>query len=158
VEEIRLAMSASSYAGNALACRAGLSTIQYIQRGSLLEDCTEKGKLLLRSFRQYVEEYPGILRFADGLGLLIGIHTQSAKVAFELAREMTREGVLVIPAFGNTSVLVVEPPLVISFQQIRTVADAFANACAKVSPALIGSPPAPHRANPGVAMTNDPSQ
>jgi acetylornithine/succinyldiaminopimelate/putrescine aminotransferase len=128
-------MSASSYAGNVLACRAGLSTIQYIQRGSLLEDCTEKGKLLLRSFRDYVTEYPNILQFADGLGLLIGIHTHSAKVAFELAREMTREGVLVVPAFGNPSVLVVEPPLVISFQQVRKVADVFAGACAKVSQA-----------------------
>jgi len=128
-------MSASSYAGNVLACRAGLTTIQYIQRDSLLEDCTEKGKLLLQSFRDYVSEYPDILRFANGLGLLIGIHTYSAKVAFELAREMTREGVLVIPAFGNSSVLIVEPPLVISFQQVRTVADVFANACAKVSQA-----------------------
>jgi acetylornithine/succinyldiaminopimelate/putrescine aminotransferase len=126
-------MSASSYAGNVLACRAGLSTIQYIQQGSLLEDCAEKGKLLLRSFREYVAEYPGILRSADGLGLLIGIHTQGAKVAFELAREMIQQGVLVVPAFGNSSVLVVEPPLVISFQQVRMVADAFAEACTKVS-------------------------
>ncbi len=130
---LSFSMSASSYAGNVLACRAGLSTIQYIQQGSLLEDCAEKGKLLLRSFREYVAEYPGILRSADGLGLLIGIHTQGAKVAFELAREMIQQGVLVVPAFGNSSVLVVEPPLVISFQQVRMVADAFAEACTKVS-------------------------
>lgn len=128
-------MSASSYAGNVLACRAALSTIQFIQQETLLEDCIEKGKLLLQAFRDTVTEYPGILQFADGLGLLIGIHTLNPKVAFELAREMTREGILVVPAFGNPSVLIVEPPLVISFQQVRTVADAFADACAKVSSA-----------------------
>ena len=126
-------MSASSYAGNVLACRVGISTIRYIRQGSLLEDCTEKGKMLLHSFREYVEEYPDILLSADGLGLLIGIETQSGKVALELTQEMVRQGVLVLPAFGNSSVLMVEPPLVISFQQIRAVADSFAAACAKVS-------------------------
>jgi putrescine aminotransferase len=126
-------MSASSYAGNVLACRAGLSTIQYIQQGSLLQDCAEKGRMLLRSFRECVEEYPDILRSANGLGLLIGIETQSGKMAFKLAQEMIRQGILMIPAFGNSSVLMAEPPLVISYQQIRTVTDSFAAACAKVS-------------------------
>ena len=129
---LSFSMSASSYAGNVLACRAGLSTIRYIQQGSLLEDCAEKGRMLLRSFREYVGEYPDILRSANGLGLLIGIETQSGKAAFELAQEMIRQGVLMIPAFGKSSVLMVEPPLVISFQQIRTVADSFAAACSKV--------------------------
>lgn len=126
-------MSASSFAGNVLACRAGLSTIRYIQRGSLLADCAEKGKMLLRSFRDYVGEYPNILRSADGLGLLIGIKTQSGKIALELAKEMIRQGIIVVPAFGNSSVLMVEPPLVISFQQIRAVVDSFAAACVNVS-------------------------
>jgi putrescine aminotransferase len=131
-------MSASSFAGNILACRAGLSTIQYIQRGSLLADCAEKGEMLLRSFRDYVSEYPNILRSADGLGLLIGIETQSGKIALELAKEMIRQGIIVVPAFGNSSVLMVEPPLVISFQQIRAVVDSFASACVNVSGTLKG--------------------
>jgi putrescine aminotransferase len=126
-------MSASSFAGNVLVCRAGLSTIEYIQRGRLLEDCVEKGKLLLRSFSDYVKEYPEILRSAKGLGLLIGIETQGGKIALELAQAMIRRGVLVVPAFGNSSVLMVEPPLVISFQQVRAVVDVFAEACAEVS-------------------------
>jgi putrescine aminotransferase len=131
-------MSASSYAGNVLACRAGLSTIEYIRQGSLLEDCTEKGKLLLRSLRQCVGEYPDVLRSANGLGLLIGIQTQGGKIALELAQEMIGQGVLVVPAFGNSSVLMVEPPLIITFQQIRTVADSFAAACEQVSRAEQG--------------------
>jgi len=126
-------MSASSYAGNVLACRAGLSTIKYIREGSLLEDCADKGKVLLRAFREYVGEYPDILRSVNGLGLLIGIETRGGRLALELAKEMNRQGVLVMPAFGNSSVLMVEPPLVISYQQIRMVVDSFGSACAKVS-------------------------
>ena len=130
---LSFSMSASSYAGNVLACRAGLSTIRYIQESNLLAECDEKGKMLLRSFRDYVGEYPNILRSANGLGLLIGIETQSGKIALELAKEMIRQGVIMVPAFGNSSVLMVEPPLVISFNQIRAIVDAFAAACAKVN-------------------------
>jgi len=130
---LSFSMSASSYAGNVLACRACISTIRYIQQGSLLKDCVEKGKMLLRSFEECVVEYPDILRSAKGLGFLIGVETESGKIALEFAQEMIRQGVLMVPAFGNPSVLMVEPPLVISFQQIRTVADLFKEACEKVS-------------------------
>ncbi|MHC4324793.1 MAG: aspartate aminotransferase family protein [Planctomycetota bacterium] len=133
---LSFSMSASSYAGNVLACRAGISTIRYIRQGSLLADCVEKGKMLLRSFRECIEQYPDILRSANGLGLLIGIETQSGKIALELIKEMIRQGIIVVPAFGNSSVLMVEPPLVISFQQIRAVVDSFATACVNVNEAL----------------------
>jgi putrescine aminotransferase len=126
-------MSASSYGGNVLACRVGLSTIRYIQEGNLLADCEEKGKMLLRSLRDYVSEYPNILKSVEGLGLLIGIETKSGKVALDLAKEMIRRGIIVVPAFGNSSVLMVEPPLVISLQQIRGVVDSFAAACVNLN-------------------------
>ncbi len=126
-------MSASSYAGNVLACRAGLSTVDFITQNGLLEDTAAKGRLLLRSFSDNVAHYPDILKSAAGVGLLIGIETKNGRVALELAREMIRLGILMVPAFGNSSVLMVEPPLVISFEQIRTVADSFAAACEKVS-------------------------
>ena len=130
---LSFSMSASSYAGNVLACRAGLSTIRYIRESNLLAECEEKGKMLLRSFRDYVGEYTNILRSANGLGLLIGIETQSGKIALELAKEMIRQCIIMVPAFGHSSVLMVEPPLVISFKQIRAIVDAFAAACAKVN-------------------------
>ena len=130
---LSFSMSASSYAGNVLACRAGLAAIRCIQEGGLLADCAEKGKMLLRSFRDYIGEYPDILNSAEGLGLLIGIETQSGKTALELAKEMIRQGIIMVPAFGNSSVLMVEPPLVISLKQIRAVVDAFAAACANIN-------------------------
>jgi putrescine aminotransferase len=126
-------MSASSYAGNVLACRVGLSTIRYIQESNLLANCTEKGKVLLRSLRDCVSEYSDILRSVEGLGLLIGIETKNGRIALELAKEMICQGIIMVPAFGNSSVLMVEPPLIISLQQIREVVDSFAAACENVS-------------------------
>jgi putrescine aminotransferase len=125
-------MSASSYAGNVLACRAALETIRFITGSGLIEECAQKGGLLLDAFRGCVDRYPDVLRSADGLGLLIGIETMNGKVTLELAQEMIKQGILTVPAYGNSSVLMVEPPLVISSRQIRTVIDSFNAACAKV--------------------------
>jgi acetylornithine/succinyldiaminopimelate/putrescine aminotransferase len=51
----------------------------------------------------------------------------------ELAKEMIQQRVLTAPAFGNPSVLIIEPPLVISFDQIQKVLEAFENTCKKLS-------------------------
>jgi len=126
-------MSASTFAGNVLACRAGITTIQCLQQKDLLDECWKKGQFLLEKFRQCVGALPGILRSADGLGLLIGIETQSPRIAMELARGMVRQSVLMVPAFANQSVLMVEPPLVISFEQIRQVVESFEVSCATLS-------------------------
>ena len=126
-------MSASSYAGNVLACRAGLATIDFITQGNLLADCAEKGKMLLNSLKDNVADYPGILRSVDGLGLLIGIETKSGKMALKLAQEMIRQGILMVPAFGDSAVLMLEPPLVISLQHIRRDTDSFTATCDMVS-------------------------
>jgi acetylornithine/succinyldiaminopimelate/putrescine aminotransferase len=45
---------------------------------------------------------------------------------------MIRRGILMVPAFGDSSVLMVEPPLVVSIAQIQTIADSFASACEQV--------------------------
>jgi len=40
--------------------------------------------------------------------------------------------VLTVPAFGNPSVLMIEPPLVISFDQTEKVLESFEKACEKL--------------------------
>ena len=122
-------MSASSFAGNTLACCVALATIHILQQERLIKDCEKKGRLFLNQLQDDVEKYPSILKTINGLGLLIGIETEHAKTAMGLAREMIRQNVLTVPAFGNPSVLMIEPPLIISFDQIEKVLDAFERAC-----------------------------
>jgi acetylornithine/succinyldiaminopimelate/putrescine aminotransferase len=62
-----------------------------------------------------------------------GSQPEASDEALKLAQEMIRQGILMVPAFGDSAVLMLEPPLVISFQQIRRVADSFAAACEQVS-------------------------
>jgi acetylornithine/succinyldiaminopimelate/putrescine aminotransferase len=78
-------------------------------------------------------KYPNVLRGAEGLGLLLGIVTVSPQMALETCREMANQGVLVVPAFGNPAVLVIEPPLVITFDEIRKVLQSLELACARLA-------------------------
>lgn len=126
---LSFSMSASSYAWNALACRAAITTIGLITGGQLVTECAEKGSLLLTGMRSLCARHPALLKQATGLGLLIGLETVHPGVATGLTRELIRQGVLTMPAFGNASVLMFEPPLIISFQQIREIITCLERSC-----------------------------
>lgn len=129
---LSFSMSASSFAGNALSSCAALTTIQILQKEHFMDDCEKKGHILLNKLKDYLEAYPEIIKAVNGLGLLIGVETLQPQKAMGMAREMIQQNVLAVPAFGNPSVLMLEPPLIISFDQIQKVLNAFKNACTKL--------------------------
>lgn len=126
-------MSASSFAGNGLACRAAWATIHYIQKDDLLNHCQKMGTIIMPRLKELVEKYSNLLKSVDGLGLLIGINAKDNKIALELVRHMIQQGILILTAFANPSALMVEPPLVISLEQVEKFINALATACEKVS-------------------------
>ena len=129
---LSFSMSASSFAGNVLACRAALATIQYIRKNQLLDHCREKGPMLQGEIARTISEFPSILKSVTGMGLLLSVETAAPKTALKLVQAMIRRGVLVLTAYGNPSVIMVEPPLVITVPQIKTVGKCFMEACEEV--------------------------
>jgi len=125
-------MSASSFAGNTLTSCVALTTIEILQEGNVIEDCEKKGVFLLNKLKTQVDKHPNIIKSVNGLGLLIGVETGQPQKAVGLTREMIRQGVLTAPAFGSPTVLMIEPPLIISGDQIQKVLEAFENACIKM--------------------------
>lgn len=83
----------------------------------------------MQGLRGVAAEYPDVLRGVNGMGFLAGVEIADPLKCSALARELIRRGVLVLPAFGNRCVLMVEPPIVISPEQIRAVVDAMRDAC-----------------------------
>ncbi len=126
-------MSASSFAWNTLACRAALKTLEIIKRENLIEGCREKGNYLLREVADCVNQFPDVLKRVDGLGLLIGLMGNSKRITSDLCKSMIEQGILAVPAFGDSSTLMIEPPLVISQGNLERIVDALKAACAKVS-------------------------
>jgi putrescine aminotransferase len=126
-------MSASSFAGNILACAAAIEVIEILRSGELIESGAEKGERLRAGLSQLIEDYPELLKRASGMGLLVGLQASDDAVAFALSREAIARGVLVFQAFSNRSVLMLEPPLVITGDQIERIISAVEGACEKLS-------------------------
>jgi len=126
-------MSASSFAGNTLTCCCALTTIQIVHEENIIKNCEEKGERLLNKLKKYIRKYPNILKSVDGIGLLLGIETDQPRKAVELAKEMIRKKVLVATAFGKPSTLMIEPPLIITNEQIRSVLRSLGDACEKLN-------------------------
>lgn len=131
-------MSASSFAGNILACTAAISTIKILKDSSLIEDCAEQGLFLLRKLNQIHKKFPKIIKSVKGLGLLIGMETSSPKMAFNISKNMINKGVLIFQAFGNPSVLMVEPPLIITSIQINKFLKALKETCENIEKTDLG--------------------
>jgi putrescine aminotransferase len=126
-------MSASTYSWNLLACRAAFAVTEILEEEGLVRKTLEKGRFFLDELKKLSRKYSDVLRGAEGLGLLMGIETVSPQKAMQMCREIANQGVLMLPAFGNPAVLMVEPPLVITFDEIRKVLRSLELACTKLA-------------------------
>ena len=129
---LNFAMSASSFAGNSLACCAGLTVIRVVEEENMVSECRRKGDILQAGIKEVAGRYPQLLKTVDGVGLLFGLVTGHPKKTAEMVRGMVAENILMAPAFGNPAVIMVEPPLVISERQIDLVIRALETVCSRL--------------------------
>ena len=109
---------ASTFGGNPLACRAGLTVIEEIERRGLLAHVNAMGELLERELAALVERHPTVLEGSRGWGLLRGlVLAEGAPAAAEVVKAAMAAGLLLVPA--GPRVVRFVPPLVIRPRQIR---------------------------------------
>ena len=122
-------MSASSFSGNTLACTAAISTIKILQQENLATKSKKKGDFLIKELKKLIDKYPNVLKNISGKGLLLGLDTVNSQIALELTKRIIKNGVIVLPAYGNQSMIMIEPPLVITDDQLKKVISAINQAC-----------------------------
>lgn len=127
------AMTSSSAAGNGLACTAALAAIDVIQSENLCANAERQGQRLRQTVVNLSSEHPELVRSVTGRGLLLGLHTSSRKIAYEIAAECVRNGILVMPAFLDRACILIEPPLCINDAQMDEVLSGLQFACEAVS-------------------------
>lgn len=64
------------------------------------------------------EKYPQIYKGVTGRGLLIGQHFQSPEIGYQVAAGMFKRGVLVAGTLTSAHTIRIEPPLVITYEEI----------------------------------------
>jgi putrescine aminotransferase len=109
--------------GGALACSAAIAAINITLRDRLWEQAGEKGAYLISHLVDLSEQYPDIINKITGRGLLIGMHFQSPETGYKVAAGLFKRGVLVAGTLISSTTIRIEPPLIITYEQIDAVLD-----------------------------------
>lgn len=116
-------MHTTTTGGGALACSAAIASINVTLRDRLWEQAAEKGAYFIKKLQELAEKYPQIYEKITGKGLLIGMHFRTPQTGYKVAAELFKRGVLVAGTLTSAQTIRVEPPLVISYEQIDDVLD-----------------------------------
>lgn len=122
--------------GGALACSAAIAAINVTLREKLWEQAAAKGSYLIPKLEALAAQYPQIYDRITGRGLLIGMHFKSAEVGYRVAAGLFKRGVLVAGTLTNSHSIRIEPPLVISYDQIDQVLNRLADTLVEVNKSI----------------------
>lgn len=119
--------------GGALACSAAIAAIHVTLRDRLWEQAAAKGDYLMPKLQELAAKYPQIYHSITGKGLLIGQHFHDAEVGYKVAAGLFKRGVLVAGTLTSAHTIRIEPPLVISYEQIDEVLNRLADTLVEVA-------------------------
>ena len=103
----------STFAGNPLACAAGLVVLHELQKPGFLDSVKEKGEYIRKQIASWNSPVTGEIR---GKGLMIGVDIVKPNSALAIEKELLEAGLLTSTAGENTLRMV--PPLNISYKEI----------------------------------------
>lgn len=126
----------STFGGNPLACAAGVAAIKVIKEEGLIHKAEKSGNYFLGKLRSLAKAYPQIIKEVRGKGLMIGIELTKEGIGGLILSEMIDKGVLIAYTLNNPKVIRIEPPLIVTEQQIDYVIDAFTSALEKADSML----------------------
>jgi acetylornithine/succinyldiaminopimelate/putrescine aminotransferase len=86
-------MHASTFGGNALACAAGVATVQTIEKEGLLERARKLGSYTTDWLTSLARELSGLIVDVRGRGLMVGM--ELSRPGADIVRECLRRGLLI---------------------------------------------------------------
>src|SRR5204862_3866881 len=111
----------STTGGNPLACAAAIAAINVTLEERVSEQAAEKGEYFIQQLREIAARYDDIYTDITGKGLLIGQHFIDDDIGYAVASGLFKRGVLISGTLNNSRVIRVEPPLVITHEEIDTI-------------------------------------
>jgi putrescine aminotransferase len=114
----------STFGGSELACAAALAALDVLEEEDLAERAQTRGAQLLQGAREIAAEFPAVVREARGLGLLVGIELTKEGYGGWIIPEMLKRGVTAAWTLNAQHVIRLEPPLIVSADEIDTALSA----------------------------------
>lgn len=133
MEENPFILGSSTFGGNPLAASASIAAIHTILEEDVPRVVSEKGNYFLSNLRVIQSKYADYLVDVRGRGLLIGLEFKSNELGYTVAKAMFHEQILVGGTLNNATVIRIEPPYLISYEQIDKVLHALESALAGIA-------------------------
>ncbi len=111
----------TTFGGNPLACRAAIAAVQVLQEEGIAEQCRVRGAELLAGIRQVAAEYPELVKEVRGKGLLVGVEFADADIGNLVIAGLAQEHILTAFTLNRPEVFRLEPPAVITSDEIAMV-------------------------------------
>jgi putrescine aminotransferase len=111
----------STTGGNPLACAAAIAAINVTYEEKIVEQAAEKGEYFIAQLKEIAARHPDMYTAITGKGLLIGQHFVNDDIGYEIASGLFKRGVLISGTLNNSRVIRIEPPMVITREEIDTV-------------------------------------
>jgi putrescine aminotransferase len=108
----------STFGGNELACAAALAAMDVLVEDRLADAARERGEQLLAGARALAADFPDVVREARGLGLLVGVELTNEGYGGWIIPEMLKAGVTAAWTLNLQRVIRLEPPLVVTAQEV----------------------------------------
>lgn len=122
--------------GWALACSAAIAGLHIALRDDFPKMAEEKWEYLMKKLQKLVEKYPEIYESISGKWLLIAQHFHSAEIGYAVTAELFRNGVLIAGTLNSAMTSRIEPPIVITYDEIDQGIDALKKSLKIVSEQL----------------------
>lgn len=121
MEENPFLLGSSTFGGNPLCCAGAVAGIQTILEEDIPKQAKEKGEYLLAPLKEMQTRYPNVLADVRGIGLLIGLEFTNNTLGYSLAKHLFSKKILVSGTINNATVIRLEPPAVVSYEQLDHV-------------------------------------
>ena len=137
----------STTGGNPLACAAAIAAINVTLEESIPEQAAEKGEYFIQQLQDIAARHSDVYTHITGKGLLIGQHFVNDDIGYAVASGLFKRGVLISGTLNNSRVIRVEPPLVITREEIDTILNRLEDTLQELHATV---------STPGVAVSNEP--
>lgn len=121
MEENPFLLGSSTFGGNPLCCAGAIAGIHTILADNIPQMAKEKGDYIMLRLNEIKEQYPEVMVDVRGRGLLIGMEFATNNLGYTLAKMLFGKKILVGGTINNATVIRIEPPAVISYEQIDYV-------------------------------------
>jgi putrescine aminotransferase len=120
----------STFGGGELACAAALAALDVLVDEDLAECARERGAQLLAGARAVMQRHPAVIADVRGAGLLVGVDLRAEGYGGTIIPELLKRGVTAAWTLNAQRVIRLEPPLIVTAQEIDAALDAFEQAVA----------------------------